>query len=178
MSDGKQSLTQQTVQHTMRYTMQHMARCTVMSALLVAVAPHGQAAMWAGANVNTQGAGGHVGISLLDLPILGPMGVEASLEKLYNDTPMRLAAGVTWRDFSLPLIPLDVFVSAGLAYEGAVSTAVRPDNSSPQGPKMVFNTYGEAGLRGPVFGPVGWRAFTRVNSVAQFSAGIGIEVRF
>lgn len=42
----------------------------------------------------------------------------------------------------------------------------------------MYALYGEAGLRGPVFGPAGWRAFVRGTSAGTFGAGLGLELRF
>ena len=38
--------------------------------------------------------------------------------------------------------------------------------------------YAEAGLRGPLLGPAGWRAHVRARQDGVFSGGVGVELRF
>jgi len=38
--------------------------------------------------------------------------------------------------------------------------------------------YAEAGLRGPLLGPAGWRAHVRARQDGAFSGGLGVELRF
>ena len=40
-----------------------------------------------------------------------------------------------------------------------------------------LNLYAEGGLRGPLLGPAGWRAYVRGSS-AGLGAGVGVELRF
>ncbi|GAA5500917.1 hypothetical protein Dxin01_00645 [Deinococcus xinjiangensis] len=119
------------------------------------------ASAWVGGNVTTGGYGVHIGTSLLRVPFIGTLGLEGSAEKGWNSAdPNRFAAGVTLRDLNLPLTRVDAFATAGVEYRNAA------------------HLYGEAGLRGPLLGPAGWRAFVRGNSAAQFGAGVGLELRF
>lgn len=118
------------------------------------------ATTWAGGNATTSGFGVHAGSSLLRVPFIGALGVEGSVEKSWNSGPNRYALGLTLRDLNLPLTKVDAFATLGAEYQ----------NSG--------NLYAEGGLRGPLLGPAGWRAFVRANTASQFGAGVGLELRF
>ncbi|ANE43181.1 hypothetical protein [Deinococcus puniceus] len=132
-------------------------------ALSALSAPASAATLWAGANANTAGYGVHAGVSVLRVPFIGTLGVEGSAEQQWNNGPRRLAAGLTLRDVNLPLTRVDAFGTVG----GELSSV----NSDVVG-------YAEAGLRGPLLGPAGWRAFVRGNTGGQFGGGLGLEIRF
>ncbi|MBZ9712928.1 hypothetical protein [Deinococcus multiflagellatus] len=132
------------------------------------------AAVWAGVNATTAGYGVHAGTALLPVPLLGTLGLEASAERPWQSgagTASRYAAGLTLRDLNLPLSRVDAFTTVG--GELTVPTPA-PGGSS----ESRFALYGEAGLRGPVLGPAGWRAFVRASSAGQLGAGVGLELRF
>ena len=133
-----------------------------LPALLVLslAAPANAAAVWAGANVTTGGFGVHAGTALLPIPFLGTLGVEGSGEKAWGESASRFAAGLTLRDLNLPLTGVDAFGTLGAEYRNAAGL------------------YAEAGLRGPLFGPAGWRAFVRSGTVSGLGGGVGLEVRF
>lgn len=137
---------------------------SVRAAAVVAlfVLPSGAGAVkWLGADATTGGFGVRAGTSVLRVPLVGAVGVEGSLEKAWRGVdPGRYALGVTLRDLNLPLTRVDAFATVGAEY------------------RSRLNLYAEGGLRGPVFGPAGWRAFVRANSAAQIGAGIGLELRF
>lgn len=116
--------------------------------------------LWAGADASTAGFGVHAGVSVLQVPFLGALGVEAAAEKGWKSQPNRFAAGLTLRDLNLPLTRVDAFATLGAEYAGGT------------------HLYAEGGLRGPVLGPAGWRVFVRGNTARQFGAGIGLELRF
>lgn len=118
------------------------------------------AEVWAGANAATNGFGVHAGFSLLRVPIIGAVGVEGAAEKGWGSVANRYAAGVTVRDLNLPLTRVDAFATVGGEYQGR------------------FGLYGEAGLRGPLVGPAGWRGFVRASTAGRLGAGVGIELRF
>ena len=133
----------------------------VMLAGVLALFPSaGAATVWAGADAVTAGFGVHAGKSLLRVPFIGTLGVEGNIEKGWSDKPNRYAAGVTVRDLNLPLTRVDAFGTLGAEYRGGT------------------HLYAESGLRGPLLGPAGWRAFVRANSASQFGAGVGLELRF
>lgn len=117
------------------------------------------ATTWAGADVSTAGYGVRLGSSLLAVPRIGALGVEGSAEKGWQGAN-RYAAALTLRDLNLPLTKVDVFASAGAEY------------------RQGLNLYAEGGLRGPVLGPLGWRAYARGTLTGHFGAGVGLEVRF
>ena len=127
--------------------------------VLAALSPAG-ATSWVGGNAATSGFGVHAGTSLLRLPLIGALGVEGQVEKGWNAAPGRYALGVTLRDLNLPLTKVDAFASVGAEYRSRASL------------------YAEGGLRGPLLGPAGWRAFARGNTAGQFGAGLGLELRF
>ncbi|WP_339095693.1 hypothetical protein ACINK0_14160 [Deinococcus sp. VB343] len=122
------------------------------------------ATTWVGADASTAGYGVRAGSSLLAVPRIGALGVEGSAEKGWQGQN-RYAAALTLRDLNLPLTKVDAFASAGAEYRSGLNLA-------------GLNLYGEAGLRGPVLGPVGWRAYARSTLTRQFGAGVGLEVRF
>lgn len=119
------------------------------------------ATTWLGGDATTTGFGVHAGQSLLRVPFIGALGIEAAAEKAWqSSTPNRYALGLTVRDLNLPLTRVDAFGTVGAEYRERV------------------NLYAEGGLRGPLLGPAGWRAFARANSALKFSAGLGLELRF
>ncbi|THF88270.1 hypothetical protein E7T09_03425 [Deinococcus sp. KSM4-11] len=119
------------------------------------------ATTWLGADVGTSGFGVHAGFSLLRIPIIGAIGVEGSAEKAWNTSlANRYAAGVTLRDLNIPITKVDAFATVGAEYSNA------------------FALYGEGGLRGPLLGPAGWRAFVRASTAGHYGAGVGLELRF
>lgn len=117
------------------------------------------ATLWAGGDVGTGGFGVHAGASLLRVPVLGTLGVEGSVEQSWRGVN-RYAAGVTLRDVGLPLTRVDAFATAGAEY------------------RTGLNLYAEGGLRGPLLGPAGWRAYVRGSSGGGLGAGVGLELRF
>lgn len=123
-------------------------------------APANAAAVWAGANATTDSFGIHAGAALLPIPFLGTLGVEGSGEKAWIDSTSRLAAGLTLRDLNLPLTGVDAFGTLGAEYRNRAGL------------------YAEAGLRGSLVGPAGWRAFVRSGTVSGLGGGVGLEVRF
>ncbi|MBZ9749443.1 hypothetical protein K7W42_01065 [Deinococcus sp. HMF7604] len=132
------------------------------------------AAVWAGVNATTAGYGVHAGTALLPVPFVGTLGLEGSAELPWSanaSTSSRYAAGVTLRDLNLPLSRVDAFASVG----GQLTVPTATPGGSTQN---QFALYGEAGLRGPVLGPAGWRAFVRASSAGQLGAGVGLELRF
>ncbi|SEJ05702.1 hypothetical protein SAMN04488058_103219 [Deinococcus reticulitermitis] len=117
------------------------------------------ATVWAGGDVGTGGYGVHAGASLLRVPVLGTLGVEGSAERGWRGAN-RYAAGLTLRDLNLPLTRVDAFATVGAEY------------------RTGLNLYAEGGLRGPLLGPAGWRAYVRGSSGAGLGAGLGVELRF
>ena len=141
---------------------------TALSLTATLTAPASAAAVWAGVDATTSGYGVHAGTALLPIPFIGTVGVEGSAERPWQTTDTsynRYAAGVTLRDLNLPLTKVDAFATVG-----GQLTAGSNENR--------FALYGETGLRGPVFGPAGWRAFVRASTAGQIGAGIGLELRF
>lgn len=141
---------------------------TALSLAATLTAPASAAAVWAGVDATTSGYGVHAGSALLPIPFIGTVGVEGSAERPWQTTDTsynRYAAGVTLRDLNLPLTKVDAFATVG-----GQLTAGSNENR--------FALYGETGLRGPVFGPAGWRAFVRASSAGQIGAGVGLELRF
>ena len=89
------------------------------------------------------------------------MGLEGAAEKGWSSTASnRYAVGATLRDLNIPITRVDAFATVGAEYSNS------------------FALYGEGGLRGPLLGPAGWRAFVRGSSAGRFGAGVGIELRF
>lgn len=150
-------------------TVRRLLTCAALTAA-TCLPTAGAAAIWAGASVGTADFGVHAGVALLPIPLLGTLGVEAAAGRSYaGDTTgnslgiNRVAGGLTLRDLNLPFTAVDAFATLGAEYIGGV-TGVRP--------------YAEAGLRGPLLGPAGWRAYVRGNTAGQFSGGAGLELRF
>ncbi len=141
---------------------------TALSLAATLTAPASAAAVWAGVDATTSGYGVYAGSALLPIPFIGTVGVEGSAERPWQTTDTsynRYAAGVTLRDLNLPLTKVDAFATVG-----GQLTAGSNENR--------FALYGETGLRGPVFGPAGWRAFVRASTAGQIGAGIGLALRF
>ncbi|CAM3804485.1 hypothetical protein [Deinococcus frigens] len=119
------------------------------------------ATAWAGVDATTKGYGLHAGLSVLRVPVLGTLGIEGAAEKAWRkENANRFAVGATLRDINLPITRVDAFASAGAEYAGR------------------FGVYGEGGLRGPLLGPAGWRAYVRSGTASGFGAGVGLELRF
>lgn len=133
--------------------------CVAAALVLMTLPGVAGAATWAGADVSTAGYGVRLGSSLLAVPRIGALGVEGSAEKGWQGAN-RYAAALTLRDLNLPLTKVDAFASAGAEYRSGL------------------NLYAEGGLRGPVLGPLGWRAYARGTLTGQFGAGVGLELRF
>ncbi len=147
-----------------------MTRFLPLLAALTLTAPASAAVAWAGADATTSGFGVHAGAALLPIPFVGTVGLEGSAERPWRVTDTsanRVALGLTLRDLNIPLSKVDAFATLG-------GQALLPSN----GGGNVYALYGEAGLRGPVFGPAGWRAFVRGTSAGTFGAGLGLELRF
>lgn len=126
-----------------------------------ALLTNASATTWLGGEATTNGYGVHLGQSLLRVPLIGNIGLEGAAEKGWTDSnPNRFAAGLTLRDVNLPLTKVDAFATVGAEYKGGA------------------HLYAEGGLRGPIFGPAGWRAFARANTANQIGAGVGLELRF
>lgn len=144
-----------------------MKRLAVVLTLFVSGTAQAAVA-WAGADALTSGFGVHAGVAVLPVPFVGTLGIEASGERAWTAQGTgRVAAGVTLRDLNLPLTRVDAFATLGGEYRTA---------SAAQASALA--AYAEAGLRGPLFGPAGWRAFARANTAGQFGAGVGLELRF
>lgn len=136
-------------------------RFFLAGALSLAAAPCAGAVTWVGANAGTSGFGVHAGTSLLRIPVIGALGLEGAAERSWGTgASNRYAVGATLRDLNLPLTRVDAFATVGAEY----STS--------------FALYGEGGLRGPLVGPAGWRAYVRGSSAGRFGAGVGLELRF
>lgn len=136
-------------------------RPLLILASLVALAAPASAKTWLGASATTQGYGVHLGTSLLSIPFIGTLGLEGAAELPWNAAqPNRYAVGATLRDLNLPLTKVDAFATVGAEYMN------------------TWAYYGEAGLRGPLLGPAGWRLFARGSTSGQFGAGLGLELRF
>jgi hypothetical protein len=117
-------------------------------------------AVWAGADLRTTGYGVRAGVALLPVPFIGTFGVEAGAERGSTTDATVFTAAVTLRDLNLPLTAIDAFATAGAEFSDAT------------------RFYAEAGLRGPLFGPAGWRAHVRARQDGTLSGGVGIEFRF
>lgn len=120
----------------------------------------GASAVWAGADLRTSGYGVRAGVALLPIAFVGSFGVEAGAERGYTTGAAAFTAALTLRDLNLPLTPVDAFAAVGAEFSDAT------------------RFYAEAGLRGPLFGPAGWRAHVRARQDGAFSGGVGIEFRF
>ncbi|WP_165795327.1 hypothetical protein [Deinococcus koreensis] len=136
-------------------------RIALAGALSLAAATSAGAVTWVGANASTSGFGVHAGLSLLRIPVIGAVGVEGTAERGWgNGASNRYAVGATLRDLNLPITRVDAFATIGAEYSNS------------------FALYGEGGLRGPLIGSAGWRAFVRGSSAGRFGAGVGLELRF
>ena len=147
-----------------------MTRFLPLLAALTLTAPASAAVAWAGADATTGGFGVHAGAALLPIPFVGTVGLEGSAERPWRVTDTsanRVALGLTLRDLNIPLSKVDAFATLG-------GQALLPSS----GGTTSYALYGEAGLRGPVFGPAGWRAFVRGTSAGTVGAGLGLELRF
>ncbi len=128
---------------------------------LLALTPAASAAaVWAGGDLNTGGYGVHAGVALLPIPFIGSFGVEAGAERGYNTDSTAFSAALTLRDLNLPLTAVDAFATAGAEFSDAT------------------RLYAEAGLRGPLLGPAGWRLHVRARQDGVLSGGAGVELRF
>lgn len=127
----------------------------------------GAAALWAGATLTPGGFGVHAGSALLPIPFLGTVGLEGSGENGWGAGPNRFAAGLTVRDLNLPLTGIDAFGTLGAEFRTATATS-----------GMAAGLYGEAGLRGPLSGPAGWRGYLRSGTASGLGGGLGLELRF
>lgn len=139
--------------------MRHVIRQVQVAALVCCLGATASARTWAGADASTAGFGVHAGLSVLRVPLIGTLGIEGAAERTWQES-YRLAVGATLRDLNLPLTKVDAFATVGAEYQNGA------------------HLYAEGGLRGPLLGPAGWRAFMRANTAAQFGAGIGLELRF
>ena len=138
-----------------------LAPMFALAALISTISPAASAAaIWAGADLRTSGYGVRAGVALLPVPFLGTVGVEAGTERGYNTDTATFSAALTLRDLNLPLTPVDAFASVGAEFSDAT------------------RFYAEGGLRGPLFGPAGWRAHVRARQDGVFSGGVGVEIRF
>lgn len=138
-----------------------LTRTLVPLLALAALTPAaGAAGVWAGVDLTTSGYGARAGVALLPIPFIGTLGVEAGLARAYNVPDGSFSAALTLRDLNLPFTAVDAFGTVGAEF-GAATVL-----------------YAEAGLRGPLFGPAGWRAHVRARQDGIFSGGIGAELRF
>ncbi|MFK7603262.1 hypothetical protein ACI3L1_13735 [Deinococcus sp. SM5_A1] len=136
-------------------------RSLLTLAALALTASASAATAWAGVDASTKGYGLHAGLSVFRVPILGTLGVEGAAEKAWRNTSAnRYAVGATLRDINLPITRVDAFATAGAEYVNR------------------FGVYAEGGLRGPLLGPAGWRAFVRTGTASGFGGGVGLELRF
>ena len=131
------------------------------------LAPAQAAALWAGVDARTTGLDAHLGSALLPVPFIGTLGIEAGAATESGVSGVsEVRVGATLRDLNLPITKIDAYTSAGLSYHLSASS-----NSG-------VGLYAEGGLRGPLFGPLGWRAGLKTDTKSGFSAGLGLEVRF
>ena len=146
---------------TLSPVVRRLAPVLALAALIPAVSSSaGAAAIWAGADVRTTGYGVRAGVALLPVPFLGTFGVEGGAERGYSTDAATFSAALTLRDLNLPLTAVDAFASVGAEFGDAT------------------RFYAEGGLRGPLFGPAGWRAHVRARQDGVFSGGVGVELRF
>ncbi|MFD1730484.1 hypothetical protein ACFSC4_04335 [Deinococcus malanensis] len=104
----------------------------------------------------------------MPIPLVGTVGIEGSAERAWNSgAPGRFAAGLTLRDPNLPLTRVDALGTLGAEYRAA--TAAQPG---------TLAAFAEAGLRGRLIEPAGWRACVRANTAGTVGAGVGLELRF
>jgi hypothetical protein len=137
------------------------------------LAPAHAAALWAGADLRTSGLDAHAGTALLPVPFIGTVGIEGGVGTSYSGGGLsEVRLGATLRDLNLPFTRTDGFVTGGAAYhfDSAAASASTPTNG--------LGLYVEGGLRGPLLGPVGWRAGVKADTRAGLSAGVGLEFRF
>ena len=134
-----------------------------------AFAPAHAAALWAGADLRTNGLDAHAGGALLPVPFIGTVGVEGGVAADYSGSFNEARLGATLRDLNIPFTKTDAFVSGGAAYHNTRSGDVNTSGVS---------LYVEGGLRGPLLGPVGWRAGVKTDTRSGLSAGVGLEFRF
>lgn len=134
---------------------------------VASLAPAHAAVLWAGADLRTNGLDAHLGSALLPVPFIGTVGVEAGAATSSAAGGLsEVRLGGTLRDLNLPFTATDAFLSGGLAYH--------PSSSPTPG----VGVYLEGGVRGPLAGPLGWRASLKSDTKSGFSAGAGLEVRF
>lgn len=128
---------------------------------LAALSPAaGAAGVWAGVDLSTTGYGARVGAALLPVPFIGTLGIEAGLSRGYTVPDGSYSAALTLRDLNLPLTKVDAFGTVGAEFSDTA------------------RLYAEAGLRGPLLGPAGWRVNVRGRQDGVFSGGVGLELRF
>ncbi|GGL75922.1 hypothetical protein GCM10010840_12560 [Deinococcus aerolatus] len=136
-------------------------RFLLMAAVLALPCSASAATAWAGVDATTKGYGVHAGGSVFRVPVLGTLGLEGAAEKAWRRTSSnRFAVGATLRDINLPITRVDAFAAAGAEYTDR------------------FGVYAEGGVRGPLLGPAGWRAFVRSGTASGLGAGVGVELRF
>lgn len=135
---------------------------SLLALIALALPASAQAATaWAGVDATTRGYGLHAGGAVFRVPILGTLGVEGAAEKGWRNTSAnRYAVGATLRDINLPITRVDAFATAGAEYANR------------------FGVYAEGGVRGPLLGPAGWRAYVRSGTASGFGGGVGLELRF
>ena len=131
------------------------------------LAPAQAAALWAGVDARTSGLDAHIGSALLPVPFIGTLGIEAGAATEYGVSGVsEVRLGGTLRDLNLPLTKIDAYTGGGLSYHLSASS------------NTGLGFYAEGGARGPLFGPLGWRAGLKADTKSGFSAGLGLEVRF
>ena len=123
------------------------------------------AGVWAGVDLTTAGYGARVGVALLPVPFIGTLGVEAGTTRPYNSDSASFSAALTLRDLNLPFTAVDAFGTVGAEFGASTQS-------------YATQIYAEAGLRGPLLGPAGWRAHVRARQDGVFSGGVGVELRF
>lgn len=133
-------------------------------------APARAAVLWAGADVRTSGLDVHAGSALLPVPFIGTVGIEAGAASNFSGGLAEIRAGGTLRDLNLPFTATDGYASGGLSYH----FENKINNTSNNG----IGVYVEGGLRGPLLGPVGWRAGVKADTKSGLSLGAGLEFRF
>ncbi|WP_245895887.1 hypothetical protein [Deinococcus irradiatisoli] len=134
---------------------------------VLGAAPAHAAALWAGADFRSNGLDAHAGSALLPVPLIGTIGVEAGVGTRYGVSGLsEVRAGGTLRDLNLPFTKTDAYFGGGLSYHLAASA------------NTGLGVYLEGGLRGPLLGPLGWRAGLKTDTKSGLSAGAGLEVRF
>lgn len=141
--------------------------CASFAALL-GLCPAQAAALWAGADVRSNGFDLHAGTTTLPIPFLATAGLEAGLGRSSGDKGNNARFGVTMRDINIPFSKTDAFISGGAAYH----TGAKDDDDNGLG------LYVEGGFSGNLVGPLGWRAGVRSDSKSGLSAGIGVEAKF